>query len=529
MPRPAGIDRHDGRPADPGTSVFARLVGKAERVAAAKRPAEAAAWAAVAAHRAWMVQPGSLTSPRLDALVQRLGSAVPAPDPTSAGTTDAVVHVVTQLHRTGGHTALIRRWADAQPQRRHVVAVTGQGEAGLPAETVAGDRLGAGQVRRCDTSTDPLLRAAALRAVCQGAGLVVLHPHPYDVVPGLALAGLDDVAVLRVDHADHVAWTGARLAGAVASLRDAGRDVAITARGIPSGGSVLLPLPLAEGPPVSDEERAAAREQAGLPPDALVLLTLAAAYKYGDGRRDVLPGLLAAQCARCPRLHVLAVGPGDGRAWAVARRASGGRIRAFAPTPDVRRFVAAADALLDSAPMGSLTSALDAACAGLPLVRLAWPDQPRVLSSEDPALPGAALDGAAFEQLLDSWLGDVGAVRSAGQLARADVLRLHTGEHWRGAADAAEGAARAGMARGLVPGAALFGPATPPDLVRALARLHVPPAFPGDLTSLIALHREELRVTVPRAALLQLARGAARAGMRSRASVTAPEWLLVGG
>ena len=68
------------------------------------------------------------------------------------------------------------------------------------------------------------------------------------------------------------------------------------------------------------------------------------------------------------RMRLLAVGPGGAVDWFAAEAEVPGQILTFRERPDTRGFLEAADLYVDSFPIPSNTSLLEAGLYGLPLV-----------------------------------------------------------------------------------------------------------------------------------------------------------------
>ena len=65
------------------------------------------------------------------------------------------------------------------------------------------------------------------------ADIVVLHVHNMDVVPMIALAGLENrPPSMMVNHGDHQFWLGSGVVDLIVSTRDSGRQLGIDRRGV---------------------------------------------------------------------------------------------------------------------------------------------------------------------------------------------------------------------------------------------------------------------------------------------------------
>ena len=502
------LERHHGD--------LLRLTGRAERELAAGRPEAAAAWAQIAGQFAWTNHSGVFASPRLEALLFRLSATIatvtraapPRQDPRS------VLHVLTQAYATGGSTREVECWAQQDTARTHRVAVTRQGPSELPASLV--EALGTDAIARLDAGPGGLLRRAArLRRLSAEADVVVLHVHPYDVAPVLAFGeGSGAPPVVMVNQADHVFWLGTSVSDAVLHMRESGREVAERRRGIEPERSVICARPLA--PRERAESRAEAKRRLGVPEDAVLLVTAAAATKYrpigGPGFLDLVIPVLE----RNPGAQLVAAGPAPEGDWAEASERTGGRIRALGRLNDIASLHEAADVYVDSFPFSSLTSLLEAGCLGTPAVTFrGHPDECAVLGGDVPGVDEhihRPADPAAFAAVLDRLISDADWRLESGERTRLAIAATHLGDGWR--ADVSAVYARA---------AAFAAGALPRD---RLARLRParPARRPGDGAHGLQQRRRRRRARAPRPAAAAPAGGghAAACGRRRRAARAAP-------
>ena len=414
---------------------LATLEDACERFFAAGRHEDAAAAAELAGRVAWMNHPGVFAGERVEKVLTAIAEArfawgppaLPVPEP---GRPERVLHVLTEGYDTGGHTRLAWRWMLEDAGREHSAVLTRQ-RTPLPEPLAAAVRERGGQLHMLPPTAPLLDRAAALRAHAQTFDLLVVHGHPDDPVPTLALgAGMRPPVVVE-NHADHTFWLGRGLADAIVSPRPVGHLLASTRRGIPAERSAVLEVPLTGVEPGA-VDRAAARRALGLPEDVPVLLTVASHYKYEPvGDLHLLDPVERALHA-VPDAILLAVGPHAVGRWAQSREATGGRVRALGRKADLAPYYAAADAYLESYPFSSLTAVSEAAAHGTPVLALAPdPDEAEIFGSRHTDGWQRARTPEDYAQRLIALLTDPAARERWGTAARDVVATARDGEHYR--------------------------------------------------------------------------------------------------
>jgi len=355
--------------------LFENCLEKAKVSSLGSRFDEMLEWAGVAgwfaSRKGWF---GRLSSAQLENELLRAAAslAVPPRKPRSAAKA-RWLHVVTEAYGTLGHTNLCRRWIEYDSTVTHDVILLDQKDV-VPANLASAVRNSGGVSVALDAMTTFMERARALREYAwANPDVVVLHTHPEDVIATVAFGVKGGPPVILVNHADHIFWVGCSVADLVLDIRTSGHLWTKAGRGVDRAVVLPLPLPdrepgLEEGP-TRGELRRKIRAQLGIPQEAVVFLTIGSAAKY-----DPMNGLDFIQTAKeilseCKDAWLIAVGPPDEGSWNAAKKSTGGRVIAVGRQPSTGPFCAAADIYLEGFPAGSLTACLEAALAGLALVR----------------------------------------------------------------------------------------------------------------------------------------------------------------
>jgi glycosyltransferase involved in cell wall biosynthesis len=420
---------------DERRAVLRGLEAIALQWAADRDDEQAAALCQLAADYAWRNHAGVFTSPALEETLEVMGHRCAQGHGHRRDRTAVrdVLHVMTAGFAVGGHTRLVQRWVQLDSTRSHSLALTAT-RAQVPKSVEEAVWSTDGDLYRLgDTRRSLLSRARRLRELAGDFDMVVLHTHPFDVVPTIAFAGPTNTPVALLNHADHGFWIGVRSSDRIINLRAAGANLCVNRRGIAPTANLLLPIPIATID--RQEERGDAKRRLGLTIDDVLIVTMGRPEKYmpraGQGFLDtVAPALLANE-----RCTIIAIGPTSTRRWEQLKSQSAGRLRAIGPRPDPSLYLDAADLYVDSFPFSSLTSLLEAGARGTPCLAY-LPPRPgaEVLGPDDPALLGF-LSGAdspeALADLCSSVALDVHWRSEVGGRLRQAIEATHTGPGWR--------------------------------------------------------------------------------------------------
>lgn len=408
---------------------------RAERALRDSEASTAASWAFVAARCGRAFGCGEWASERLETLGLRLAESLSRPKEGagSAGRGDRWLHVLSIAFRVGGHTKLLQRWIENDASGDiHDLVVTCMEDFDFPELRRTVSARG-GAITVLGGVPSLLDRAQQLREAAWGrAHRVLLHIHPFDIVPLLAFGVPGGPPVMLLNHADHVFWVGAAIADQVINFREAARDLCVHGRGIDRNAVLPLPLPFPSPERDRAQLRARLRQRLRIPESTLVFLTIGSEFKYrAIGELD-FPTTARRLLATVPGSHLVAVGPAAASAgWAALGRSCKGRVHALGEQPELSAFHAAADIYLEGFPFGSITALLEAGLAGLPFVRLPRLTPPP-FSSEHYALPELAQPAD-----IEAYLAQAVALAHSGEArsrqaarAREAILSVHCGDHW---------------------------------------------------------------------------------------------------
>lgn len=416
---------------------FRILLDELAESVAAGRWSEAAARAQVAANQAVFWHGGIFASSELENQIRKIGrTAVPTtPGPGRAveGAGFTVLHVASRVSRIGGHTRNLRRWIEQDRGKRHDLALVRH--AGPIPEDLARSIGGAGGgIHAVNRTPGGLIGwARKLAGLMARADLVALHVDNTDIVPFLALAGMERrPPTLLIDHADHMFWCGASMVDCVVNTRRSGQRLSQSRRGVEAARSWLLPLCL--GQMDRTRTRSEAKRALGLPEGAILLLTVARSTKYRSLGLWNLAEAVLPLAEGNPDLHYMAIGAGGAPGWDVAASRTDDRVRALPEQPDTRLYLEAADIYVDSFPFGSITSMFEAGLHETPLVAHApLAEGCDLFVSDSPGFDESVIraSGAAgLREQLSSLIGDPALRARVGRQTKAEIEATNVGQGW---------------------------------------------------------------------------------------------------
>ncbi|WP_374089777.1 hypothetical protein [Methylomicrobium lacus] len=420
---------------------FCKLLTLAEEVFAAGNFLAAVRLAQMAARYAFPGNVGLFGSPRLERLLLDIGKEIPVASVCGVQHHDEnmrkVLHILSYGRPVGGDSRFVWRWIQEDRNNQHFVAITSQdeieGDHEFPEILRRSTENSGGFLWMPNASTsNPLEQARELRVLCQEMDIVVLHLFPYDIVPLLALAvGCDSIKTIFVNHSDHTFWIGASVAHFVVHLRRQSPLFLRNRRGLNSEKFSILPIPLHFSP--SSVTRVQAKRELGYESDIVLLLTIAAPFKYSSPGQIGFLDLVVPVISENPQTVLLAVGPDPEGSWLSASILTEGRIVPLGTQYDNDLLYAAADVYLDSVPFSSITSVLEAGALGVPLIGYFPNPELELLGAGAPGLDNAmelANDMKSYQALLTRLIRDEEFRRRSGERVQSQILSLHTGDNW---------------------------------------------------------------------------------------------------
>jgi hypothetical protein len=287
---------------------------------------------------------------------------------------NSFLHVMTRCYSTGGHTRICERWIESSdPIQTHSVALISQGIRKTPALLRKNIKKRMGHLLYISGNC-ALDKALSLREIASRYEYIVLHIHPYDVVPLLAFGNkFFKRPVILYNHADSLFWLGVSIADLVVSFRSHDIMVNKKYRGIKN--NYLLPIPIQNtSDQISNKQnKESIRTKLGVKSKDKILVTAARSYKYhnilGVSFIDVIKRILV----KHENAVLLVIGPSrKERIWSKLSSCTNGRVRVLGVLEgeELEECFSIADVAIGSFPLPSPTALLDIARYDVPCISL---------------------------------------------------------------------------------------------------------------------------------------------------------------
>jgi hypothetical protein len=311
-----------------------------------------------AAHYAWLNFTGEYFSIKLEKLLKILGSKYIKNCGIKCGENSSkrlrILHVITKAPSIGGCPRFVKNWIEIDRNNFHSLFIT-------QSDTATTELINTVHKFKGETyykDNDLLKTAIKLNKISDAYNIVVLHIHPYDIVPNLAFSN-NNKKIFYNNHADHVFWVGLSITSVLINLRKSGEKLSKSKRNISNLNFGFLPIPICIDSPTEEINYKKARNLLGIKEHETLAITIASEYKFSKvGKIDFVDDHLQI-IKKYPLLKIIAIGPRMKGRWKKAYKISQGRLKAIGPRKDLYLFRQASDIVIDSYPFSSLTSMLE--------------------------------------------------------------------------------------------------------------------------------------------------------------------------
>lgn len=421
---------------------FNDLVSQAKNLLHQGKYGAAAVYVGIAAQYAQFNHCGFYVSPELEQILLTIGrktiptNLFPKKITSLPGSPKNILHISTNVSTYGGPPRFIRRWIQQDTERSHSLALIQQAPDEVPKSIRDAVFNSQGKIYTLnDQPGGVITRAKRLRKCASTADIVVLHTWEYEVVATIAFANKEQVPpIIYTNHGDHWFWLGAGISDVVANLRECGMRLSQQRRGIETERNMLLPTILE--PVHRVLSRSEAKRQLGIDENSVLLLSIARGVKYRTIDDITFADAHVPLLKQHEQAILIVIGPGDiDEDWSAAIQQTQGRIRVLGQTEDTTVFYQAADIYVDSFPVGSTTSLLEAGSYGNPVVsRPLYPSKTcEILNSDMPGLTGNLItvtDIEEYTKVLSHLVEDEEFRLSLGEATSTKLAQTHWGANW---------------------------------------------------------------------------------------------------
>lgn len=285
----------------------------------------------------------------------------------------SVLHVMTEAYPTGGHTRLVENWIRCDKDRKYSVILTNQ-LVKVPDFLKQAVKESGGSLIQLP-NVDYLSKAKKLLMVAQSYEKIILNIHMYDIVPIIAFSNINwKTPIYFYNHANYRFWLGVGIADLVLDIsRD---DQFISKKNRDVFNSKVLDIPIFNeevSRVYSLDEKLRIRNKMGIKNNVKILTTMASEFKYNKALDLDYFIFVKKVLSLQENLCFCFIGPdSNGKKWIKFEKECRGRVKLLGALnkQEVEQVLAVTEIYVDSFPMCSYTSCLDAIRMGIPVISL---------------------------------------------------------------------------------------------------------------------------------------------------------------
>lgn len=284
-----------------------------------------------------------------------------------------VLHIMTAASRIGGHTRVVDNWIKFDSGRQHSVVFTDslEGRKVMPAFLDNTVRNSGGKVLFLN-GTSYIEKAKKLLKIASQYEKVIIHTHMYDPLPILTFSNKKwNRTIYHFNHADYRFWLGVSIADVCLQISQYDLKISKKLRDVRTNQRLDIPIDNAE---FGNKEREKIRKEEVLNNvynDEYIVTTMASGFKYNPlddyNFFDFVETLLESN----NKIVFVAIGPDRAdKNWKRLINKFNRRIRVMGvlEKEKVEEILLITDLYVNSFPLGSYTSCLDAAAKGIKVV-----------------------------------------------------------------------------------------------------------------------------------------------------------------
>lgn len=219
---------------------------------------------------------------------------------------NSTLHVLSEAYSTGGHTRIVERWIQlAENDEINDIVLTNQSIENFPSFLQKATEKSNCNIYQLDNKHDLIKRAQELRDLSDQYEYIVLHHHPDDPIPLIALGSKNiNIPIICFNHSGHTFWLGASIIDLSIEINKEQEYLSHIVRGIKN--TLLIDMPASITPPQKKEQNI--RQQLGIPDDGIVLTSMASDYKIKPTVNLNFPKMIGTILSRNKNTYYLGIG-----------------------------------------------------------------------------------------------------------------------------------------------------------------------------------------------------------------------------
>jgi len=275
-----------------------------------------------------------------------------------------ILHVATELGDAGGHTRMLFQLVKRYKDSNHIIVLTDQSKDNVPVLFKNSTESNV-TIISLKAIKSLFYRAYILRQISSFSEKVILHHHPYDVVPIMAFSCDKCPPVLIENHAHSWFWLGSSVADLVYTYSEFHRNFTLKKRPI---DNVYL-LRSTDSDDVDTtfnwDEKGNIKKRLGLEPDSICIITVGTAEKFIPNANYDFFKTANKIIRRFKNVEIFVIGIDDANYIQKKYELDPHKIHFIGAVIDLRDYYKAADIYLESLPQPSFGVTMTSAPIGL--------------------------------------------------------------------------------------------------------------------------------------------------------------------
>lgn len=267
-----------------------------------------------------------------------------------------ILHLATEVYDTGGHTRVIRNWIEEDKINNSFFLLTNQKRKLKTTILSEIDFLLTKKTKIISKSKIFLEKAQDIFdfIIDNKIDIVILHTHPFDILPLLSLSFKNAPKTILFNHSDHSFCLGAKDVDLTLELREEGKVLSLKYRGTQNSEVVNLPVKILS----KNDEKLKIKNK------PIVFVSMASWYKYKpfEGQNFLLGYALFLK--KNPKVEMYIIGVNEEQFKENIQEHIPNNLFLMGIVPNPKKYLEKADYYIESFPVGSILAAYDSCIYG---------------------------------------------------------------------------------------------------------------------------------------------------------------------